>query len=819
MKTGKRNTVAVIIALACFCQCAMAQVTTYSIDLNTPPLVIDSTRLQLGGSNTKGDQIAVNSYYLSFNHSPVIPITGEFHYIRYPREYWEDAILKMKAGGITMIATYVFWNVHEEKEGVFDWKGNKDLRAFIQLCAANKMQVVLRVGPFCHGEIRNGGLPDWTLGKPWSVRSNDEGYLKAVETLYNEIGKQVQGLFFKDGGPIVAVQVENEYQHSAAPWGLTYPDQPYDWTSAARDKEQIHEGVSIAQQKNPYAALGNDHMKILKALIIKAGMEAPIYTVTGWGNAAVIENESLPVTGAYPYPTWVPKPTLSPSYLYRDLHKVPEYAPVRYKPEDYPVFCAELGGGIMVTYKRRPLVPAESMDALVNRFIGSGANGLGYYMFLGGSTPRGEQSYYSDEAYGYPKISYDFQAPIREFGQLGESYYRLKLIHFFLNSFGNLLAPMQTVLPAGNDTLQPNNLQTLRYAAREKNGGGFLFLNNFQDHAETKDKNNIQLQVKTPQGNITIPETGTIGIKAGENAILPVNIDIEGIHFNYATAQLLTKLDNKEKTLVFFAPEGMNAEFSFPGNVTVQNLVNSNINKNEQRVLVKKGSNIDDPVLFTITHRKATIRILVIDRLYALLSWLIQIGNVQHIAISTGTAVIEKKGQLEIYRKGDSSSFLMIYPATNRIASSAIVTNAKQKDSAFLSIFKIKLPGFKITDTVTSINDQKIQLSLTPNWPPYVNDVFAKVDYVADNGMAFINGELVADEFYKGRPWEIGLKKFMIDKQPKNMVLYFRPIYKDAPWLVDFPADKQPDFSKTKSFTHIQKITFTPEYKAVIPIQ
>lgn len=68
------------------------------------------------------------------NGKPMLPVTGEFHYSRYPAEQWEQAILKMKAGGLTIIPTYVFWNIHEEKEGVFDWNGNRDLRRFVELC-------------------------------------------------------------------------------------------------------------------------------------------------------------------------------------------------------------------------------------------------------------------------------------------------------------------------------------------------------------------------------------------------------------------------------------------------------------------------------------------------------------------------------------------------------------------------------------------------------------------------------------------------------------------------------------------------------------
>ena len=374
----------------------------YFIDASSKPYELRSGHLKLGGTNANGEKIEVNNFFMKMNEKPVIPITGEFHYSRYPNKYWDESIKKMKAGGIDMIATYVFWIMHEEKEGVFDWSGDKDLRQFVQLCAKNNMKVIVRIGPFCHGEIRNGGLPDWLLGKSLIIRSNDPEYLRYVERFYNVIGQQLKGLLFKDGGPVFAIQIENEYQHSAAPWGLTYPGQPYDWTAAEQDRSTTQAGVGVANDNNPYAALGSEHMKILKLLAIKAGLDVPLYTATGWGYAAIIENESLPVTSAYTYPTWAPR-DFSKFYLYKDIHKIPDYSPVRYKPEDYPNLAAEIGGGIMITYGRRPTVPASSLDAIINRFLGSGANGIGYYMYHGGSTPRGEKFFYSDEAYAYPE--------------------------------------------------------------------------------------------------------------------------------------------------------------------------------------------------------------------------------------------------------------------------------------------------------------------------------------------------------------------------------------------------------------------------------
>ena len=135
---------------------------------------------------------------------------GEFQYSRYPASEWEQEILKMKAGGVTIVSTYVFWIHHEEIEGHFDWSGQRDLRRFVELAGKHGMLVWVRVGPWDHGEVRNGGLPDWLLQK-CATRENDPAYLKYVARFYGEIGRQLKGLFWKDGGPIAGVQIENEY--------------------------------------------------------------------------------------------------------------------------------------------------------------------------------------------------------------------------------------------------------------------------------------------------------------------------------------------------------------------------------------------------------------------------------------------------------------------------------------------------------------------------------------------------------------------------------------------------------------------------------
>ena len=151
--------------------------------------------------------------YLTKNNQPWFPVMGEFHYSRYPDAYWKESVYKMKAGGVDIISTYVFWNHHEEIEGEYNFSGQRNLRKFTETVKECGMKMFLRIGPWAHGEVRNGGFPDWLLKKDFEPRTNQEAYFDEVRKFYTEIAHQVKGLLHKDGGPIIGIQIENEYGH------------------------------------------------------------------------------------------------------------------------------------------------------------------------------------------------------------------------------------------------------------------------------------------------------------------------------------------------------------------------------------------------------------------------------------------------------------------------------------------------------------------------------------------------------------------------------------------------------------------------------
>lgn len=756
---------------------AMAQ-QVYELDMPVKEKTIYSGHLKLGGNNPSGERIEVNSYYMSVGGKPVIPVMGEFHYSRYPECQWEEEILKMKAGGVTVIPTYVFWSIHEEKEGVFNWEGNRNLRKFLSLCQKHNMWTVVRIGPFCHGEIRNGGLPDWLFAKPLEIRSNDANYLKYVKRLYEEIGRQLEGLYYKDGGTIIGTQIENEHQHSAAPWGITYPGEPKDMTSATYDANITMIGVSVQDKKITTADLGDLHMKTLKKMAEEAGIQTPLYTATGWGNAAVIGEEAIPVTAAYTYPFWA-KPGMSPFCMFKDIQKNPDYAPVRYDTEKYPSFCAEMGVGIQMIYTRRPIVTAKAAEALMVRTLGSGANGIGYYMYHGGSTPKmGPTAFFSDEPMGMPKISYDFQAPLGEFGLEHGSYRALRLLHLFLNDFSSQLAPMETVLPKEYERMTPDNRETLRYAARVKGKSGFVFMVNFQDHDTARvDQKDLCLRLKFADETLRIPSQGTFTLPKDESLILPFNFQMEDALLKYATAQLLLKLDDKGTDhYFFFVPEGIHPEFVFD-KTTVAGKHCYTPEAGLKSTFTVKTSGGKRFKVTTLTREQA-----------------LNACKIDGKLLITSSMVLPEAGRVRLLNMGDPMFRYVEYPSA--------------KD--FKEQMK-EVPSVQPEYTFRKVGSRRLAVRFSGKEYPQVNDYFLRLDYTGDVAMAFLKGELVLDHFYYGAPWKISLKRFQQELTDEELSFYIRPLRKNAPFLSDLPGEAVPDFSKG-SVVRIDSVQVVPQY-------
>ena len=753
-----KRALALLPALLLLGAAAAAQ-TVYEIAAPAQPMPVREGHLNLGGTSPSGGSIAVNSFYMSIDGKPVLPVLGEFHYCRYPREQWEEQLRKMKAGGVTVVPTYVFWNVHEEQEGQFDWSGNKDLRAFVELCGKLGLWSIVRIGPFDHGEMRNGGLPDWLFTKPLEVRSNDVNYLHYTGLLYDQIAAQIRGLYYRDGGPIIGIQVENEHQHSAASWALRYPLEEGDLTTATYDASITMVGVSVQDKQITTAELGDLHMQTLLQMAKDRGMIAPIYTATGWGNAAVLGYDGIPVTAGYPYPVWGDPGAKSEFCLFKDLHKQPDYAPVRYNPEDYPSFSVEMGAGIQIIYDKRPVIDPKGAEAMIVRCLGSGANAIGYYMYQGGTSPlnRAGTDFLSD---ANPKVSYDFQAPLGEYGLEKPVYRKLRLLHAFLADFGERLAPMETVLPEGWERLTPEDRDALRFALRTDGESGFLFLVNFQDHDDGRHAQRARVDVKLGGRTLRVP----VELAKDAAAILPLNFRMGSAVLEYATAQPLMQLGNQ---YFFFAPEGMPTEYCFAG-----------------------GRRFSPVPGLGSTFKYKGIRVTTLTREQA--EQALKIGD--KILFTDATVVPEDDARVTLLSLGEPRFRYTVFadgkPSTHEASVPAVSPRFETK----------KVGARRLT----------VDFQEAPSGS--VQEYFLRLDYTGDVAIGFLQNRVVADNLWQGGDWLIGLNRFRAGMQQEPLGFYFRPLTGSAPFLGTLPPAVIPDLSRGPVL-EIRELKIVPQYK------
>jgi hypothetical protein len=362
--------------------------------------------------------------------------------------------------------------------------------------------------------VRCGGIPDWLFTKGCKSRSEDPLFLKYVERFYRQIFTQVQGLQWKDGGPVVGAQFDNEYRGHGS------------------------------------------YLMALKKIATDIGFDLPFYTRTGWPELAspVPFGEMIPLYGDYADGFWDRSIEEGVGNYYQAFNfkafrsstaiasEQLDYSEVRGEKSEvreYPYFTCELGGGMMTAYHRRPYIYPEDAYSMAVVKLGSGSNLLGYYMYHGGTNPEGltylneTQRTVATNYNDLPVKTYDFQAPLNEFGQKNPQYYLLRKLHLFMQDWGGVLAPMEAGFPCSQDIAKGDD-SFLRWSYRAKDGSGFIFINNYERLQNVSAKKNVKLEacgVKLPQ--LTIP--------AGTICIFPVNI--EGI--KYATAQLVAKRNGK----------------------------------------------------------------------------------------------------------------------------------------------------------------------------------------------------------------------------------------------------------------------------------
>lgn len=305
------------------------------------------------------------------NGEPFVVKAAELHYPRIPRAYWEHRIKQCKALGMNTICLYVFWNFHEEKPGEFDFTGQKDLAEFCRLCQKNDMYVILRPGPYVCAEWEMGGLPWWLLKKKdIRLREDDPYFLERVAIFEKEVANQVAGLTIQKGGPIIMVQVENEYG------------------SYGESKEYVAKIRNIVRENFGDVTLfqcdwaSNFQLNALDDLV---------WTMN-FGTGANIDEQ---------------------------------FAPLKKVRPDSPLMCSEFWSGWFDKWgANHETRAADDMIAGIDEMLSKGIS-FSLYMTHGG-TNWGHWAGANSPGFAPDVTSYDYDAPISESGKITPKYEKLR---------------------------------------------------------------------------------------------------------------------------------------------------------------------------------------------------------------------------------------------------------------------------------------------------------------------------------------------------------------------------------------------------------
>ncbi len=306
------------------------------------------------------------------NGKPFVVKAAEIHYPRIPKPYWEHRIKMCKALGMNTVCIYIFWNIHEQREGQFDFTGNNDVAEFCRLAQKNGMYVIVRPGPYVCAEWEMGGLPWWLLKKKdIKLRERDPYFMERVKIFEQKVGEQLAGLTIQNGGPIIMVQVENEY-------GSYGEDKPY--VSEIRDCLRGIYGKELALFQCDWSSNFE-----------KNGLDDLTWTMN-FGTGANINDQ---------------------------FRRLGELRP------NAPKMCSEFWSGWFDKWgARHETRPAKDMVDGMDEMLSKGIS-FSLYMTHGG-TSFGHWAGANSPGFAPDVTSYDYDAPINEYGHTTEKYYELR---------------------------------------------------------------------------------------------------------------------------------------------------------------------------------------------------------------------------------------------------------------------------------------------------------------------------------------------------------------------------------------------------------
>jgi hypothetical protein len=459
-------------------------------------------------------------------------------------------------------------------------------------------------------------------------------------------------------------------------------------------------------------------------------------------------------------------------------------------------------------------------------------------MFHGGTNPDGAKTTLQEsQATGYPNDlpvkSYDFQAPLGEFGQENPSYRVLKTLHLFLADFGSALAPMAPyfpdVSPKGKD-----DISTPRLAARIQDDHGFLFINNHERGRQLPEHKNFQVKLKLSSGVLQVPRV-PINVPAEAYAIWPVNLDLNGVVLRYATAQLLCRL-NKPATYVFFALPGIAPELAFQNryDIAIENFTGQ-ITR-EQNMTYVHGIVPGTQIAVSVHPRNGeSFNIVVLTREQALNVWKTTLGGKEQLILSPASLYFDENG---VHLAARDTSLMMagFYPGLEHPPAGF----ERASDDGVFQVFSANVTPVSLSATIQKVRDADLtplpknstDVAMVPpestfaaaaRWiievPPSdsgsSDDLLLQIDYEGDIARLYAHGNLLTDNFYNGNIWSIRMARNSAQKAAK-LELEILPLHDHAP--IYLPPGAWPTITSGGQLARLKSLQTLPEYQRVMRV-
>jgi hypothetical protein len=475
--------------------------------------------------------------------------------------------------------------------------------------------------------------------------------------------------------------------------------------------------------------------------------------------------------------------------------------------------------------------------------VGSGIAGLGYYMYHGGTNPDGltslQETLSSWNGYNDMEAkSYDFQAPLGEFGQVRPTFRALRALHLFLADFGRDLGAMPAYFP----TPAPKDREdrtTPRAVARSDGRRAFVFLNNYERTLPLPDQRELQVTLLFPDGIVRVPRRPTT-LPSGAYTHWPVRLDLGGALLEYATAELLCRLEDPP-TFVFAACPGMAPEFAFPDSAAIE-AAGARIVREGGRAFVAIPAPGTGVAIRVAAPDGRRAQVVVLTRAQALGLSKAALGGRERLVLSPADVHFDAAG-VHLASRDPDQLRAGVFPALARVP-------VGFDDAGADGVFRTYVSTAPVSETplpveVTPVRDAGPSPPVKISRPPRAvarepEDAdferaaafrlhvpegaltgagrrFLRISYEGDVARIYAGGRFDNDNFYRGTPWELGLWRYSARELAAGLELRILPLRSDAP--IYLPPAARPEFpAGAGDVVRLKRVEVVREHQVVMRI-